>query len=414
MPVYEYTGLTTAGKQVKGIRDADSPRGLRSLLKRDGVFVTAFEQEKDTSRGKKKPGDALSKEVRIGRSRQTASTQDIALLTRQLATLVGAGVPLVEALTALQDQVDHPALERVVGLVKQRVNEGATLADALADHPRIFSKIYVNMIAAGETSGALDVVLVRLADFTEGQARLRQKIVSAMTYPLVMVVIGIAILSILMAVVVPKVTRMFEDLDAALPWTTRGLIWTADLTRNWWWLLLLLGLIFGILARAWTRSESGTRVWAGWMLRAPLFGELNRMVAMARFARTLSTLLSSGVPILSALQIVRNVVNNQVLAEVVDEARDAIQEGDAIAAPLKRSGEFPPLVYHMVSIGERSGQLESMLLNVAKAYEDQVETRITGLTALLEPLMIVAMGLVVAFIVFSILMPILQLNTMIG
>lgn len=410
MPVYEYTGLNKAGKQVKGVRNADSPRGLRTLLKRDGVFVTAFEQEKDSPKGTR---DALSKEVHIGRSRQRASTQDIAIMTRQLATLVGAGVPLVEALTALADQVDHPALERVIGHVKQRVNEGATMADALADHPKIFTKIYVNMVAAGESSGALDVVLTRLADFTEGQARLRQKIVSALTYPIVMVIIGMVILSILMAVVVPKVTRMFEDLNAALPWTTRVLIWSADLTRNWWWLLLLLSIIFVILARAWTRSKSGSRVWAGWMLKAPLFGELNRMVAMARFARTLSTLLSSGVPILAALQIVRNVVNNQVLAEVVDEAREAIQEGEAIATPLKRSGHFPPLVYHMVSIGEKSGQLEGMLLNVATAYESQVETRITGMTSLLEPLMIVAMGVIVAFIVFSILMPILQLNTMI-
>ncbi|MDF1562213.1 MAG: type II secretion system inner membrane protein GspF [Deltaproteobacteria bacterium] len=411
MPVYEYTGLTAAGKQVKGIRNADSPRGLRTALKRDGVFVTSYQQEKDKGGGGAK--EALSKEVRLGRSRQTAGTQDIAIMTRQLATLVGAGVPLIEALTALQDQVDHPALERVVGLVKQRVNEGATMADALADHPRIFSKIYVNMVAAGESSGALDVVLVRLADFTEGQARLRQKIVSALTYPLVMIIIGLIILAILMAVVVPKVTRMFEDIGATLPFTTRALIWTADLTREWWWLIGILGVLFVVLFRAWTRTESGTRAWAGWKLAAPLFGDLNRMVAMARFSRTLSTLLSSGVPILSALQIVRNVVNNQVLAEVIDEAREAIQEGDAIASPLKRSGQFPPLVYHMVSIGEKSGQLEEMLLNVAAAYESQVESRITGLTSLLEPLMIVAMGVVVAFIVFSILMPILQLNTMI-
>jgi general secretion pathway protein F len=409
MPLYEYTGLTAAGKEVKGVLDTDSPRSLRAALKRDGIFLTAFEVDRE---GPRSAREALSSEVRIGRSRRRASTQDIAIMTRQLATLVGAGVPLVEALGALRDQLDHPALKRVIGTVRQRVNEGATLADAMADHPKIFSKIYVNMIAAGESSGALDLVLVRLADFTEGQARLRQKILGALTYPIVMMVIGVAILGILMTVVVPKVTRMFEDLNATLPITTRALIWSADFARAWWWLLLILCVIAVLLVRAWKRTETGARIWSGWMLHLPIFGELIRLIAMARFSRTLSTLLRSGVPILAALQIVRNVVNNEVLAEVVDRAREAIQEGEAIATPLKRSGEFPPLVYHMVSIGERSGQLEDMLMNVATAYESQVEVSITRLTSLLEPIMIVGMGGIVAFIVFSILTPIRQLNTM--
>ncbi len=409
MPLYEYTGLTTAGKEVKGVLDTDSPRSLRAALKRDGIFLTAFEVDRD---GPRSAREALSSEVRIGRSRRRASPQDIAIMTRQLATLVGAGVPLVEALGALRDQLDHPALKRVIGTVRQRVNEGATLADAMADHQKIFSKIYVNMIAAGESSGALDLVLVRLADFTEGQARLRQKILGALTYPIVMMVIGLVILAILMTVVVPKVTRMFEDLNATLPITTRALIWSADFARTWWWLLGILCVITVLILRAWKRTEAGARIWSGWMLHLPIIGELIRMIAMARFSRTLSTLLRSGVPILAALQIVRNVVNNEVLAEVVDRAREAIQEGEAIATPLKRSGEFPPLVYHMVSIGERSGQLEDMLMNVATAYESQVEVSITRLTSLLEPVMIVAMGGIVAFIVFSILTPILQLNTM--
>jgi len=417
MPVYAFNGLSAAGKAQKGIRSAENPRSLKLALKREGIFLTGFEQEHEEQRGRSsgQNGSAAgnSNDVLPFFSAKKASTQDIGIMTRQLATLVGAGVPLVEALTALQDQVDQPVLKRVIGLVKQRVNEGATVADALADHPRIFSKIYINMVRAGESSGALDVVLIRLADFTEGQARLRQKIVSALTYPVIMMFIGLIILGILMTVVVPKVTRMFEDIGATLPWTTRLLIATADFTRTWWWAIGIWIICAIIAFPIWKRSKSGTLQWDSFILRAPLFGSLNRMIAMARFARTLSTLLRSGVPILGALEIVRNVVSNEVLAQVVDEARSAIQEGDSIASPLQRSGQFPPLVYHMVSIGERSGQLEDMLINVASAYESQVDAKIGGLTSLLEPIMIVGMGGIVAFIVFSILMPILKLNTMI-
>jgi general secretion pathway protein F len=408
VPVYEYTGLNEAGKQVKGLRDADSARALRSLLKREGVYITAVNEGES-----KRAGDVLSQEVDLRKIRGRVSTEDVAIMTRQLATLVGAGVPLVEALTALQDQVDHPTLTRVVGRVKQRVNEGTSLADALEEHPKIFSHIYVNMVRAGESSGALDVVLSRLAVFTEGQARLRQKVGSALMYPVIMVFIGVVILGILMTVVVPKVTQMFEDIGASLPITTRILIATANFTQSYWWLILIVGALVFLLFRWWIKTEKGRFVWHRFLLNAPVFGEVNRMLAMARFSRTLGTLLRSGVPILAAMNIVRNVVNNVILAGIIDEARDAIQEGESIAAPLKRSGEFPPLLYHMVAIGERSGQLEEMLQNAAEAYEGQVESKIAGLTSLLEPILIVLMGGVVAFIVFSILMPILRLNTMI-
>ncbi len=408
MPVYEYTGLNEAGRQIKGLRDADSARALRGLLKREGVYITSI-QEGASSSNK----DLLSQEVDLGKIRGRVGTEDIAIMTRQLATLVGSGVPLVEGLTALQDQVDHPTLKRVVGRVKQRVNEGTSLGDALEEHPKIFSHIYVNMVRAGESSGALDVVLVRLASFTEGQSRLRQKVSGAMMYPAIMVLIGVTILAILMTVVVPKVTQMFEQSGAILPWTTRALIKSADLAQSYWWLMVLAIVVFAFLFRWWIRIESGQAVWHRFLLRAPVFGSVIRMLAMARFSRTLGTLLRSGVPIVAALNIVRNVLNNVVLARIIDEAREAIQEGESIAAPLKRSGEFTPLVYHMVAIGERSGQLEEMLQNIAEAYEGQVETRIEGLTSLLEPVLIVLMGGIVAFIVFSILMPILRLNTMI-
>jgi general secretion pathway protein F len=272
----------------------------------------------------------------------------------------------------------------------------------------------VNMIRAGESSGALEIVLVRLADLTESQARLRSKIAGTMAYPIAMMVIGSLIMGVLFTVVIPKITQIFENTNAVLPWYTVVTIGVSSFMARYWWILVLaLGLAVWGFAR-WKRTTAGHASWDRFKLRAPIFGGIVRQIAIGRFARTLSTLLKSGVPLLTALDIVKNILGNVRLAEVVDQARDAIREGESIAAPLKRSGEFPPLVHHMVAIGERSGALEEMLGNVADAYEDQVETTVAALTSLLEPIMIVAMGVVVAFIVFSVLMPILQINNLAG
>jgi general secretion pathway protein F len=281
-------------------------------------------------------------------------------------------------------------------------------------HPKAFSTLYVNMIRAGESSGALEVVLVRLADFTENQARLRAKIIGTLTYPAAMLVIGTAILGILFTVVIPKITKIFEDTRISLPWTTRALLGASTFARDWWWALALLAVLSGYGLARWRRTPAGRARWDVGVLSFPIFGGLVRQIAIARFTRTLATLLRSGVPLLTAMDIVKNIVGNTRLATVIEESRDSIREGESIAAPLKRSGEFPPLVYHMVAIGEKSGQLEEMLKNVADAYDAQVETKVAALTSLLEPIMIVAMGAVVAFMVFSILMPILQINTIAG
>lgn len=421
MPVFEYRGLTPAGKQVKGLLEADSSRALRVQLKRSGVFLTDVlaERESAPARGKQN-GTAValakpslgSREVQLGKFfRGRITSEDVAILTRQLSTLLHAGVTLVDALTALVDQTEKERLKRVVSEVKTRVNEGSSLADALGQHAKIFGSLYVNMVRAGEASGALDAVLARLADFTEGQAKLRQKVVGTLIYPVIMSIIGSGILALLMTVVVPKVTKIFESMKVSLPWTTRLLIFTSDVLANWWWVLfpLLGAAIYGFLR--WKKSPKGRPAWDRFVLKAPVFGSLVRMLSIARFSRTLATLLKSGVPLLTAMDITKNVVSNGVLASVVENARDAIREGESIAGPLKRSGEFPPLVHHMIAIGERSGQLEEMLVNVADSYENQVSVRVGALTALMEPLIIVAMGVAVAFVAFSILMPILQLNT---
>jgi general secretion pathway protein F len=408
MPVFEYKALNTAGKTVQGLREADSAKSLRATLRRDGVFLTEVV-------GQKQADAQAAREVNVRRwVLGRVSAEDLAIATRQLAVLVHAGIPLVEALTALVEQVDKEKLKRVLGDVKQRVNEGSSLGDALGAHPRVFGELYVNMIRAGEHSGALEIVLVRLADFTETQARLRSKILGTLAYPAAMMVIGSLVLGILFTVVIPRLTKIFEDTKATLPWMTRALMGFTSLVTQWWWALLLLAVaaVWGFLR--WRATPTGRARWHRFVLTVPVFGRLARIIAIGRFARTLSTLLKSGVPLLVSMDIVKNVVGNVRLAEVIEQARDAIREGESIAAPLKRSGEFPPLVHHMVAVGERSGALEEMLANVASAYEAQVDTTVTALTSLLEPIMIVAMGVVVAFIVFSVLMPILQLNTLAG
>ena len=418
MPVFEYSGLTEAGKSVRGVKDAESRKALRVVLRKDGIFLTDVRNADGATvvpsgaTPQVLSGQGLSREVDLSAIfGSRVSAQDLAIATRQLATLIGAGITLPESLTALVEQVEHPRLKKILGLVRQRVNEGASLADALADHPRVFSTLYVNMIRAGESSGALDVVLVRLADFTEAQAALRNKLIGAMLYPAIMVLVGIAIVGILFVVVIPKVTKIFEDMNVALPWTTRILIAASSFARDYWYALAIAIplAIYGL--RRWLKTPKGRAWWDRRQLSLPIFGPLLRMLAISRFAKTLGTLLSSGVPLLTAMDIVKNIVHNSLLAGVIESARDAIREGESIAAPLKRSGQFPPLVHHMIAIGEKSGQLEEMLHNVARSYDSQVEIRVTALTSLLEPIMIVVMGVGVAFIVFSILMPIMQLNT---
>lgn len=416
MPVFEYRGLSAAGKNIEGLKEAESPKMLRAVLRKDGIFLTDVVGQAE---GNLKPGakgklaSLGSTEIQLGKlGGGRITTDDIAVMTRQLATLLKAGVSLVETLSAMVDQVEKEKLKRILSDVKQRVNEGSSLGDALNHHVKVFGPLFVNMIRAGESSGALDSVLLRLAEFTEGQARLKQKIVGTMIYPVIMLVIGSGVLAMLMTVVVPKITKIFDDMKVNLPWNTKLLVATSNFLQDYWFLVVptIAGTAFGFYK--WTDSERGKPVWDRVLLKLPVFGALVRQLAVARFTRTLATLLKSGVPLLSALEIVKNVITNSVMSAVVDTARDAIREGESIAGPLKKSGEFPPLVYHMVGIGERSGQLEDMLLNVAESYESSVNVRIGALTSLLEPIMIVLMGVVIAFVAFSILTPILQMNSM--
>ncbi|MGH7899642.1 MAG: type II secretion system inner membrane protein GspF [Candidatus Binatia bacterium] len=406
MPVYSYAGLDPNGKSVSGIIDAESPRAARLKLRRTGVFPTNVAETKETESTRRASRSVRSYFERVG-------PQELSVMTRQLSTLVSAGLPLVDCLTALIDQVDSKRLKSMLTQTRERVNEGSSLADALAEHPRTFSELYINMVRAGEASGALDVVLMRLADYTESSARLRSKLRAALTYPAIMVIVGSGILFFLLSYVVPKITRIFVESKQVLPLPTRVLIGTSGLLAQWWPLLLMLLVAAAIGFRYYIRTPGGRYSYDRWVLRSPVFGKLLQKIAVARFSRTLSTLLKSGIGLLPSLDIVKNIVDNRVLYEATEAARDAIREGQSIAPPLKKSGIFPPLMIHMIAVGEKSGQLEEMLFKTAETYEGEVDTSIATLTTLLEPVMIVFMGGVVTFIVLSILLPIFQMSQLV-
>ncbi len=403
MAVYEWHGVTTAGKEVKGVQDADSPKALRTALRKDGILVTKMLEEGEARQKK-------SREVDFGRDFKRVTSLDVALATRQLATLLKSGVPLVVSLGALTEQLEKPDLKTAFTQSRDKINEGSSFANALKAHPNVFPVLYVNMVAAGEASGTLEAVLSRLAEFLENQAKLKNKVTSALAYPMFMLLMGLATVSIMMLVVVPKVTAIFEDFEQALPWYTRLLIFTSDVFSNYWWLLGALGVAAYFGFRKWKSTEKGLARWDRLTLDAPLFGPLLLMVAVSRFARTLATLLRSGVPLLNAMEITRTVLGNTELMRVIEEARVSIREGESIAAPLKRSKRFPPIVTHMIAVGERSGQLEEMLENVADSYDAQVESKVQTLTSLLEPLLIVVLGGMSGGIAFAILMPLMRIN----
>lgn len=408
MPVYAYKGFNASGKLVSGTQDADNPRTIKQTLRRDGIFLTELVEAQTAAAAKESGGRRL---FQFKFASERVSAQDLATATRQLSTLIGAGIPLVESLVALIDQVENPNFKSIWADVKQRVNEGAGFGDALAAHPRTFTGLYTNMVRAGESSGALDIVLSRLADFTESQAELRSKLVGTMVYPILMVFMSFGVMGILFIFVIPKISKIFETQKVALPLPTQILIMLSNGFKDWWFVMFpMIGLMmYGF--RRYIDSERGRPVWDRFVLDVPIFGPMVRMVAVIRFCRTLSTLIGSGVPLLGAFDIVKNVVQNTVLLKVVETARDCVKEGESIAAPLKRSGEFPPIVTHMISIGEKSGQLEEMLGNVARSYEVQVDARLRAMTSLLEPLMLIFMGVIVAFIVFSIILPMLQISS---
>ena len=411
MPVYAYKGIGSNGKQTSGVREADSPKSLRQALRKDGVVVTELGISKG-GRSAKVQGSGLSREVKLKDVFGGINKTDIAAFTRQLATLLNAGIPLAEALGALFEQIEQDKLKNIVGEVRTAVNEGSSLADGLGKHPRVFDELFVSMVRAGEMAGNLDEVLIRLADFLESSQRLRGKITGAMIYPVVMVIVSSAIMAILMIAVVPKVTALLERRNQELPLSTELLMWLTHFVGRWWWLLILL-IIGGVAAFiSWWRTEEGRLKWHGIVLQLWVIGPLARRLAISRFTRTLGTMLTAGVPMLRALDTARATMGNRVLEKAVDASKTAVTEGESLALTLRKTGHFPPTVTHMIGVGEKAGELEQMLVRVSDAYDAEIDAKVTRLTSLMEPLMIVGMGLGVGFIVYAILKPIMDMSNM--
>jgi general secretion pathway protein F len=386
--------------------DAVSIREAKLKLRSQGVFVSTIAEE---AHGLAHPLKDISIRGLLGR----VGMEDLTVTTRQLSTLIGASIPLVDALSALYEQTDSPAMKKTIAQVRDSVNEGLAFADALEQHKRVFPELYVNMVRSGEASGALDVVLLRLAEFMEGQHRLRAKIGAAMVYPAVLLLICVVVLLYLLTAVVPKVVGMFESMKQTLPLPTRILIAISSFL-SWTWWMIIIGIVVAIvLVTRWRKTDNGAYKFDKFRLNFPVYGSIYKKVSVARFARTLGTLLSSGVPIIESLRIVKTVVQNKIIEISIENSIAEVMDGSSLAAPLKKSGVFPPILVHMISVGEKSGSLEEMLIKAAESYESDVETTVAGLTSVIEPLMIVIMGTLVGFVVLSILLPMLEMSTIV-
>ncbi len=418
MPIFEYKAYAQGGSVQAGVIDADTPREARNRLRKDNLLVSEIRELRGGKAVKaRKAGDKPSflQKLRTERARSSGpSSRNLDILTastRQMGTLLGSGIPLAETLKAMIEQAETRETETMFREIRERINQGASLADALTEHPYMFGELYINMVRAGEATGNVDVVLRRLADYLQGQRTLRRKVVSALTYPALMIGIGLIVVSILMAVVVPQITSMIQDMGQALPTSTQVLIMISDLFKNWWWLgALFIAAVSFTFERVYRTSPNGRLAIDRTMLKLPIVGDLLRKQAVARFTRTLSTLLQSGVPAVQSLEITKTVVGNRVIADATDHIRQRILEGTDISTPLKATGVFPAVVGYMVSVGEQSGELEQMLDRIASAYDEEIDIATERLTSVLEPLMIVFLAVVVGYIVISIVMPILQIG----
>lgn len=417
MPIFQYKAIAPGGDVRTGVIDADTARDARAKLRQDKLLVSAITEAGGRRMRARNFGtkEGLFARLRRSRSQRTStSSRDLDLVTgvtRQLGTMLGSGIPMTEALRALIDQAEDRRAETVFREIREQVNQGASFADALAQHRYLFSELYTNMVRAGEATGNIDVVLTRLADYLQAQRALRRKVVSAMTYPMMMIGLGVLVVTALMTWVVPKITAMLEDTNQALPMPTQVLVAISDVFKDWWWLgFLILGLISFAFERIHKNSVGGRLFIDRNMLRMPIIGDVLLKQSVARFTRTLSTLLQSGVPAVQSLEITENVVQNSVISGATRHIRERIVEGADFSTPLKQTGVFPSVVGYMVAVGEQSGELEQMLDRIAGAYDEEIEIATDRMTSVLEPILIICLAVVVGFIVVSIVLPILQVG----
>jgi len=403
MPIFKYIELNSTGQKKRGMIDAGSIAEARRKLRTANVHlldITSVQKEIHPH------PVTSSRSISFGRIKQ----RDISTATRQLAALLHAGIPLVPALSALVEQLSTQPLAKVFAAIRDRVNEGLPLAKAMAEYPNVFTEVFVSMIRAGEAAGTLENVLLRLAEMSERRINLANKVKSAMAYPLFMAIVGISVIAFIFTYVIPSITKLFLELNRQLPWPTLMLIRVSGFTKNYFGILLIILVVIVITLIFWSKTPKGRRIWDQIKLKLPLFGDLNRKIAISRFSRTLAVLLASGLSIVETLNLSKRVVGNTVISDVVDQAKDAINHGAGIAESFRRSGVFPPIVIHMISAGEKSGGIEEGLINVADTFDNDVEVTIKALTSLLEPAMIVFLGIIVGFIVLAILLPIFDIN----
>ena len=397
---YEYTVRDRAGKTLKGQLDAPDDKAVAAKLREMGYAPVSITESKE--------GKGLQRELTIpGMGGNRVTLKDLAVFSRQFATMIGSGLSLVRSLNILAEQTESRRLAEIVGEVRTQIEQGRALSDALADHEE-FPRLYVAMVRAGETAGLLDQVLLRIADTLEKDVELRRRIKSALTYPVVVLVLALILTTVMLIFIVPVFVGMFEELGGELPLPTRVLLFLSNVVTSFWWLLLIAPFVLW-KAFTWARKQPAIRYRLDALkLKLPVFGNLFHKLALARFARNLGTLLKAGVPILSALEITADAVNNGVISEAVTDVQHAVKEGESVAAPLESHTVFPPMVVQMIAVGEETGQMDSMLTKVADFYDDEVSAATESLTAMLEPLMIAVLGSVVGAMVIALYMPMFQ------
>ena len=405
MAIFEYAGLTPEGRKTKGIVDAESIRAARSKLKQKGVYLTDINERKSKERSSDAKGFSLNLEKKV-------SATDLALATRQLSTLVGAGMPLVESLKALGEQIDHPRLKTIFAEICTMVNEGSTFANAIEKYPNVFPRIYPNMIASAEASGTLEIVLDRLAELLEAQTALKRQLTAALAYPVLMLVLCFGVVILLLVYVVPQITEIFEEHGGILPLPTQIVIGLSDFFQSYWILLLVGIFLFSVSYRQYAATKKGRKKIDETLLKLPLVGSLTTKTATAQLSRTLGTMLSSGVELLTALTIVKNVIGNVVIEEAIITVREGVREGKSFSRELDRTGLFPRMLTHMTAVGEKTGELENMLLRAAKNYESEVDTTISALTAILNPILILILAGIVGMILVAVLLPMLEMTSL--
>ncbi|MDP4624158.1 MAG: type II secretion system F family protein [Akkermansiaceae bacterium] len=424
MANFNYTALDAKGEQTEGTVAAASEAEAVQNLRSKGLYTTQiFEEGKGKpAAGKKavaKKSSAKGKglNMSIGKAKTSIKPKVLMVFTRQLATLIDSGLPLLRSLTVLGKQEPNPALKTTIDALADSVQGGSTFSESLAQHPKIFNKLFVNMVKAGELGGVLEVVLNRLAEYQEKAQKLKNKIVSAMVYPAIVMFIAVAIMVFLMVVIVPKFKQMFADSDSELPLISQIVFGFSEFCLaltfgipNVVWLFIVAAVAYAGF-NAMGKSKGGRMIIDKLKLHLPIFGDIQRKSAVSRFARTLGTLVTSGVPILQALNITRDTAGNVVISEAISKVHEAVKEGESIVTPLSSSGVFPNMVISMVDVGEETGQLPEMLLKVADVYDDEVDNAVTALTSILEPIMIVVLALVVGAIVFALFLPLIKMIT---